>query len=504
MVGDSKSEKVWLTSAENLHEELSEVRHIYTDHVNGLHAQIAEFEKRIEELQMEISTLQNERRNQTSTLKQEKAALVAEVEQLKELLNEKNKLITENEDHMRASDVHLKSEIESLRAILLAKIGDIEKSESDDRELPSLESVIPASKSLEALENQARDYIYALREGTTLRGLPHQIAERLKIASESWSEELHNLITSLKSAEARTKELLDEKSHNQKVLNEQKNELTTLQKTIGDLRSQLEQQQGMEKITELQNEKAKLEEQMRELKNELEQSRKTLESSMKKELEISVRSSTEEPPKLTADKETQADFLLPEKVEGQAKEEEEDEEDVFVYPVVHQSDEENEDIFVYNGEDAPETNKHRPLSQESTAIVDTKESEQKNMQQENSDNAEVQENKWTEEDALAREATLTNHYENQIRQLTEKLQMADSKAVRYAKKVDILEGKLKESSDIEENLRLELEKLQKDYLKVEDQLATTEKNYQAQLDDMTVYLSALQQQKQDPSNTQAR
>lgn len=68
---------------ERLHEELSEVNHIYTDHVKGLHNQIADLEKRVEELQVEISTSQKDRRDQTMALKQEKADLQAQLEQLK-------------------------------------------------------------------------------------------------------------------------------------------------------------------------------------------------------------------------------------------------------------------------------------------------------------------------------------------------------------------------------------------------------------------------------------
>ena len=68
---------------ERLHEELSEVNHIYTDHVKGLHTQIADLEKRVEELQVENSTSQKDRRDQTMTLKQEKADLQAQLEQLK-------------------------------------------------------------------------------------------------------------------------------------------------------------------------------------------------------------------------------------------------------------------------------------------------------------------------------------------------------------------------------------------------------------------------------------
>ncbi|KAG0192056.1 hypothetical protein DFQ28_010327 [Apophysomyces sp. BC1034] len=529
---------------ENLHEDLSEVKHIYTNHVNGLYAQIAELEKRIEELQIEISTLQNERRNQTSTLKQEKATLVAEVEQLKESLNEKTRVLSENEDHMRMSDVNLKSEIESLRAILLAKMGNLEDN-AEREDLPSLETIIPASEALKVLEEQAKDYIYALREQTTLKGLPHEIAEKLKISSATWSEELQELVAKLEAAEGKTwfaqsrsddvsfnyadraKELLEDKSGNQKALDDQANQISEFQKTIADLQVQLQSQDGVEKIKRLESEKAILEEKINKQKEELEESRKALEISVRRELEVSIRQVVEEAPKLTAEKETQAEFVLPEKAEG----EEEEEEEVFVYPGADRKptdqseDDEDDEVFVYRGEDAPATEETTstpeqvaPLEVISSPVSNNKQNTEKHEEHEQHEehgqyeelekhevinDAVENEDKQTVEDMLAREATLKNHYENQIRQLTERLQMVDSKAVRYAKKVETLEDRLKANSAVEDNLRLEIEKLQKDYLKVEDQLATTEKSYQSQMDQMTEYFSSFHNGQGQP-NTQSR
>ena len=73
---------------ERLHEELSENRHIYTEHVNGLHLQIKNFEKRIEELEVERSTMQKDRRDQATGLKQEITTLQIEVNNLKKELAE--------------------------------------------------------------------------------------------------------------------------------------------------------------------------------------------------------------------------------------------------------------------------------------------------------------------------------------------------------------------------------------------------------------------------------
>lgn len=74
--------------AERLHDELSENHHIYTDHVNGLHLTIAKLEKRVEELQVEISTIQKDSREKATALKKEKETLQSQVDSLKKDIKE--------------------------------------------------------------------------------------------------------------------------------------------------------------------------------------------------------------------------------------------------------------------------------------------------------------------------------------------------------------------------------------------------------------------------------
>lgn len=44
----------------------------------------------------------------------------------------KSQLLNENENHLKESDINLRSELDSLRAILLAKVGDVEGREQEE------------------------------------------------------------------------------------------------------------------------------------------------------------------------------------------------------------------------------------------------------------------------------------------------------------------------------------------------------------------------------------
>ncbi|KAI9261655.1 hypothetical protein BDA99DRAFT_512026 [Phascolomyces articulosus] len=490
---------------ERLHEELSENRHIYTEHVNGLHLQIQNFEKRIEELQVEISTTQKDRRDQTAVLKQEKSTLQTELESLKKELAEKTKLLKDQESNMKQDDVELRSEIESLRSILLAKLGDVEGHESS--ELPSLTQVIPACEALQVLEEQAKNYIYALREQTSLKGLPHEIAAKLKISSETWSEQTQALVKRVEESEARTKEILTSKQQGDEKSVEH---IAMLEKTIEQLRVELNDQRDHERIVQLEQENIRLEEQIKKQANDLVTIQQELNTTKatNERLENEAKEITS---KTTDDKETQVDLTpqvvdtKPSSQEEKQKEVEEEEDESFVYPPdksqennkEEEEEEEEDEVFVYRGEDAPEDVSNtmdgnpEPHSEESPITTTTTNGEVNQEEKQKQTNGIV---KSESSDSQARMFELESYYESQVRQLTDKLQLADSKAVRFAKMVDTLKDRL--TTETEENHRLigETERLQKELNKTQELLDTTEKNYQEQLREMTEqYIAQMQQ-----------
>jgi predicted nucleic acid-binding Zn-ribbon protein len=72
---------------EDLHAELSEINHVYTDNLNKLYVQIAALEKRIEDLQGERSLLQSETSSQSSVFVKEKDDLTREISRLQDDLS---------------------------------------------------------------------------------------------------------------------------------------------------------------------------------------------------------------------------------------------------------------------------------------------------------------------------------------------------------------------------------------------------------------------------------
>ncbi|KAG2220457.1 hypothetical protein INT45_004199 [Circinella minor] len=483
---------------ERLHEELSENRHIYTEHVNGLHLQIKNFEKRIEVLEVERSTVQKDRRDQATGLKQEITTLKTEVNNLKK------ELADEQESNIKQDDVELRSEIESLRGILLAKLGDIEENDGSS-EIPNLAQVIPACEALQVLEEQAKNYIYALREKTTLKGLPHEIAAKLKISSETWSERTQALAQRVEESEARTKEILETKEKEDVKTTEQ---MTALEKTIEQLRIELNNQQDNERIIQLEQENTRLEEQIKKQANDLITVQQELDTAKatNEKLKNEVELITSKP---TDDKETQANLSPPIDTKQQDKKKDDDEN--FVYQSTEKSqeniketkeveeeeeEEDDDDVFVYRGEDAPEEKEVVPnsINENSEQILESKKSTNGEATQEEKQQEINGIVKSESHESKAREAELEAYYESQMKQLTDKLQLADSKAVRFAKMVDTLKDRL--AGETEENHRLigETERLQKDLNKTKELLDTTEKSYQEQLREMTEqYIAQMQQ-----------
>lgn len=70
----------------------------------------------------------------------------------------KNKLLEQHDQQSQKNDTQLLTEIQSLRAILLAKVGNLK------REDTSLYEIVPASNALKELEDQVKQYIQVLGE----------------------------------------------------------------------------------------------------------------------------------------------------------------------------------------------------------------------------------------------------------------------------------------------------------------------------------------------------
>lgn len=491
---------------------------------------------------------------------------------------------------MIQGDKELRSEIESLRAILLAKAGDIEGRQDEDEVLPKLADVIPACDALKILEEQAKNYIYALREQTTLKGLPHEIAAKLKTSSETWSEQVQNLAKRLEESEARVKELLNASQGEKEETSDQ---IASLQKTIEDLMEELNQRHTLEQTEQLEKANRELEQRNKELDErnaELEgiiKKQETDLSDVRRQLEESLEMNKTLQQKDLVDKETQADIVTPAAEDAATKDTSEDDDDgVFVYrsnePTNTQQqdddeDEEDDEVFVYRGQDAPEqtTASEQQSNTPTTSQVTFEEKEtqtdqhpqdEKQTQTDTTDQQhgqtqtdeqpiqhDVKETQTDKEhlpdyldehtqtdqmasldekqtqtekhnttdtatDALsppaatesidinAQQAAMEAHYESRIKELNGKLEMADSKALRFSQMVQALKERLSSESEQRSHMEQENERLQKEVDRVKEHLETTEKNYQDQIAMMTenflTQFSELQQQLQQQQQQQ--
>lgn len=191
------------------------------------------------------------------------------------------------------------------------------------------------------------------------------------------------------------------------------------------------------------------------------------------------------------DKEIKADADLS-RPHGETKEaQEEDDENVFVYPS-HSTEEpkkqqkeedEDEDVFVYRGMDAVVPTETEATAAAATTTTTSAESDKI----------------YNQDDMDKREAKLKTYYERQAAQLTEKIQMTDSKALRFAAMYKSLKDRLVQEDKEKQMMVTEIERLNKEVKNVQDLLATTESNYQKQVDTMTEFISSLQQNQEEQS-----
>lgn len=105
----------------------------------------------------------------------------------------------------------------------------------------------------------------------------------------------------------------------------------------------------------------------------------------------------------------------------------------------------------------------------------------------------------TETDILAREEKLKHYYEQQVSNLTEKIQMTDGKALRFSSMYKSMKERSVKEEKEKQMMIVEIERLNNEVKKYQDLLTTTESNYQKQVDTMTEFISQLQQNVEEQS-----
>ncbi|KAG1474040.1 hypothetical protein G6F56_000595 [Rhizopus delemar] len=440
---------------EQLHDELTEKQSEFTASINVLLKQIQDLEDRVDELEAENMSLQSSTQEvntmETKDIdlsKEEEQLLRQKTEELKSDLSKKTRLLEEQEKKSKENDARLLSEIRSLRAILIAKMGHMENK--------NLKDILPGSQdALENLEKEAKNYIQSIQNNDTKepKSLPHEIAEKLAISHETWRKEFENVTAELESKKKEMNELLEKAQQGQAQESENKDQLRQMQEKFEEESQQLEEKhkEMIEQLNTQHNEQINHHLSAKEDVVKRVQELETVNDKLEQE-NIRLQQEIEQihinrPSVVSSETQTETEI---------EKTEDEGDEEVFIYPKKAENEEEDEEAFVYTGVDALPTSAEKDLGNQD-AILELKTS-----------------------------------YEKQVNELTEKLQMSDSKALRLENMYKNAENQLASKEQLNQSMKLEIEKLNKKVKHVEDMMATTETNYQKQVDAMTELITTLQ------------
>ncbi|KAI8988160.1 hypothetical protein BDF20DRAFT_854187 [Mycotypha africana] len=532
---------------EKLHEELNERQFEFTQSINGLLQQIQNLEKKMQELQDENANLQQEklsraafvnnvsdgekRKKEEENRKDDYEKFQKEIEALKNELNQKTKLLDDKELTIGNNHIEISSEIQSLRAILLAKVGNLHG--NDDK--PLYDRISESNTALKNIEEEATAYFNSIKNNpnadTDAPNLPSEIADKLKLSSDTFYTEINNLSQQLDKVQAELMKLKEEKEGYQikekdleKKAQQQSEKITNLLQKI-----ETDQINHEASITVLQKSIVELENSNSLLKIELEEQKSVVEKARHELQKFKDKSTSKEP----VDREVQVstDHTVQESKDYEVKmdqesssrkdEDEDNNSDVFVYPTPSaktQCDSENklnapekedmiteeeEEVFIYRGMDAPlqQEDTQEPLESRSTESASDVENVKADNNLEEADGSEPRKI-YTEEDMLKREEKLKSFYEQKVKTLTDKIQMTDGKAVRFAAMYRSLKERLFKDEEEKCMMVSEIERLNKEVKKVQDLLSTTESNYQTQIDTMTEFITSLQQTVEEQSRSQ--
>ncbi|SAL99156.1 hypothetical protein [Absidia glauca] len=442
---------------EELHAELSEINHIYTANVKELYAQITTLEKRIGELQDERALLHSENSNQSSVLVKEKADLEKEIDRLQDELSTKARLVDEyqqdtSKEEQSAADLatitQLKTDLFNQSTTNEQHIKDLEKTianlNATIQQLSEQQTEVTSARTakleqevaeLEATATQLRQETSAASERAET--LEKEIADLqqtntlLQQANDTLAFEKDALIKNNTSLRIETTGVVDQLT---KEVQDKKQLLDDMEAKIGRLESQLDEQVSAGRSVSgllLSPLYLNQQHQLVALRDQV----ASYEQASTKDSKENGNGSGDD-------------------------DEEEDDDEPFIYPV--------------------------PSAQDDTPTTTTLEATGNHATQ---DDGEALETLIQE-----REIKLKQYYESQMEQLTEELQMADSKAERFSSMVDTLREKLIKEEDEKKTLNEKIAQLKDQIVKEQELLSTTESSYQKQLDVLTEYTSVLQMQ----------
>ncbi|CAI2169160.1 11663_t:CDS:10 [Funneliformis geosporum] len=487
----SKELSLKIEENEKLHKELFEVNSLYTQHVNVLQTKISDFENKTEELQMELTRSHQASEEALSKMRQEKRDVEVELDQTRAELRITKALMEKNEQKLREGDDALRFELIALRQTLSINLGLADETQSEQFNVSNVRALSEnfdsesneIIASFKKLQSNTREYLNAFKDDPDSS---YELSVKVKNASLAWQQNLHIFAVKLAFAQSRITELTSDKELLIKTNENSSNKVAALEKEISALKEELENltSDGIaSEMGQLQNDCSQ------NLDNEQVHSKPFSAKSSTKlddgignsklylnELDESKSKPTSQNDSFQKESNVKGDGT-PELVFGEGESEEES--DVFVYLPI------KEELTV--GQD----DESNGLCKNCGKSIQDDDNETSNGTARFLALGRNDMSRKTEDDAKQREELIKNNYQFQIKQLNEKVQMADSKAVRFYEGLKIMKAKLIDAENEKSRVDEDISKLQKELDNIKEKLAEEKNAHKTSVDTMTDWIEKL-------------
>jgi len=389
----------------------------------------------------------------------EKREVEAKLEETRHKLQLTNALMEKNEQKLKEDDDVLRAELNALRQTLLINLGLADGAQSEQLNILSEKMDSESNEIIESfkqLQSNTREYLKSLKDNENPDS-SYELSIKVKNASQVWQKNLQTLAIKFTSAQSKITDLT---TKNELLVKAKETEVSDLEAKISRLREELDKQKISQELNNINNDES-LSEQSTILNNSIGNSKLNSnefnESILSQNDEIKKEESG--PPKLFEDPD------------------ESDEEEAFVYPV--------------NPSESLVNENKESTSQAASAKSTLADDDDNNVTGNGAASFLALERDMSgrkDDDAKQRENLIKKHYECKITQLTEQLQLADSKATRFYKAIETLQSRLA-------NAESKNAKLQKELAKSNETFTDERKNHQMSIDTMQKYIAELSDDK---------
>ncbi|CAG8493422.1 14183_t:CDS:10 [Racocetra persica] len=456
---------------EKLHKELFEVNSLYTQHVASLQSKISELEKKTEELQIELTRSHLASEEALSKIRQAKSDVDNELDRTRLELRETKALMEKNEQKLKEGDDVLQAEVIVLRDTLEINLGLSYESQIDQfsalREKFDSESN-ELIESFKQLQSNARDYLKSLKEKSDSS---YELGLKVKSASLVWQQNLQKLVVKLASTQSKITELTLDNENLIKLNESDSTKIKDLETQISQLREELDRQKATYNglATEMNQQQGGNNVENGVTSNEV--------TSLLANGLNGISSNGVNHNDTLANKDN--------------SETRENNINSFVYPHDSEKGESTEPS------DQPIKDTSRPTAiTVMTTPITRSTTDDIDINANRNGNSSILELERdigrvtkSEGDTRQREALIKNHYESKINQLTEQLQLSDSKSLRLYKASKIIQGRLAEADEGKSRAEQEKTRLQNELDQLKEKLREERENFKTQIDEMTKWIN---------------